>query len=617
MNDIQITKLLPSHARDVADLHISGIHTGFISSLGIKFVTALYKAIAESKSAFGFVVLKNDRVVGFVAFTTNVNDLYKSVIFHSGVKLAIGLAFSKFSFALLKKIYETLFYPRRLKKLNLPSAELISISVSSEVRSLNLGTELTYKGLAECKNRNLEKIKVLVGAKNQPANRLYLKCGFEFLTQINNHGVLSNIYTAQVVSQRTKTSQTEDIFARPLSTAATDMPPAFVTYGWCRSSYTAVQSLGKRGIDVHVGDASPFAMSRFSRYCRSFTKLPDFFVEPEKYFEEICKALRKTGAKILLPCHEDVGIFSKHINDLPEGINVAVPQSRDYCLAEDKFDVLNLANEAGCPVPRTTEISSLSQLKELSKSSSLPVVIKARTGNSAKGVRVARSKDEFVNMFRGLVQTFNLPPERWPMVQEFLPGEAAGVCLLYDHGKCVASFTEEYLRCKEPGKFGTSTLRKTYKNEKLISRAISVMDKLNWHGVAHLDFVADSEGNFKLIEINPRLWGALLLSVFSGVDFPYLWYLTALGRKITDEYIAEVREIKCRWVIGDCLAFFELVRHGRFLEAVKIFRPYSKCYHDDFSIKDPLPFVFEILDYLAKFVKSGFSTNPVVGNMIR
>ncbi len=164
MNDIQITKLLPSHAGDVADLHISGIHTGFISSLGIKFVTALYKAIAESKSAFGFVVLKNDRVVGFVAFTTDVNDLYRSVIFHSGVKLAVGLAFSKFSFTLLKKIYETLFYPRRLKKLNLPSAELISISVSSEVRSLNLGTELTYRGLAECKNRNLEKIKVLVGA---------------------------------------------------------------------------------------------------------------------------------------------------------------------------------------------------------------------------------------------------------------------------------------------------------------------------------------------------------------------------------------------------------------------------------------------------------------------
>jgi len=203
------------------------------------------------------------------------------------------------------------------------------------------------------------------------------------------------------------------------------------------------------------------------------------------------------------------------------------------------------------------------------------------------------------------------------MVQEFLPGEAAGVCLLYDHGKCVACFAEEYLRCKEPGKFGTSTLRKTYKNEKLISQAISVMDKLNWHGVAHLDFVADSEGNFRLIEINPRLWGALSLAVFSGVDFPYLWYLTALGRKITDEYIAEVREIKCRWVIGDCLAFFERIKRGRLFDSLRIFRPQWRCFHDDFHFSDPLPVMFEVIDYLTKFVKAGFSTNPVVGNMIR
>jgi hypothetical protein len=53
-------------------------------------------------------------------------------------------------------------------------------------------------------------------------------------------------------------------------------PPAFVTYGWCRTAYTVVQSLGQKGIDVHVGDASPLAMSRFSRYCKSFTKLPVF-----------------------------------------------------------------------------------------------------------------------------------------------------------------------------------------------------------------------------------------------------------------------------------------------------------------------------------------------------
>ena len=45
-NDIKIVTLLPEHAEQVAKLHISGIATGFISSLGTDFVKALYCAIA-------------------------------------------------------------------------------------------------------------------------------------------------------------------------------------------------------------------------------------------------------------------------------------------------------------------------------------------------------------------------------------------------------------------------------------------------------------------------------------------------------------------------------------------------------------------------------------------
>lgn len=64
----------------MAKLHIEGVSTGFISSLGIDFVTSLYEAITQSKDSFGFVAEENGEVLGFVAFTTNLNKLYKSVI---------------------------------------------------------------------------------------------------------------------------------------------------------------------------------------------------------------------------------------------------------------------------------------------------------------------------------------------------------------------------------------------------------------------------------------------------------------------------------------------------------------------------------------------------------
>ena len=65
----------------------------------------------------------------------------------------------------------------------------------------------------------------------------------------------------------------------------TPHPPAFVTYGWCRSAYTVVRSLAARGVEVHVGDSSPFAMSRFSRFTKYFTRRPDILAEAEAYVE--------------------------------------------------------------------------------------------------------------------------------------------------------------------------------------------------------------------------------------------------------------------------------------------------------------------------------------------
>ena len=194
---MRFTKIEIRHAKKMANLHIQGISKGFISSLGIDFVTALYEAIADSKDCFGFVTEEEDKVLGFVAFTTNLNSLYKSVILKKGLRFALLLAGKMFSPQQVKKVFETLFYPSRVKKMDLPSAELLSIVVTPENQGKELGGQLLQKGLAECTKRGIEKVKVLVAANNRPANKLYLKCGFQVAGQIENHGIVSNIYVAK------------------------------------------------------------------------------------------------------------------------------------------------------------------------------------------------------------------------------------------------------------------------------------------------------------------------------------------------------------------------------------------------------------------------------------
>ncbi len=193
-----IIRLEPQYCEDVAKLHIEGISTGFISSLGLRFVTALYSTICRHKSSFGFVAVDNGKVMGFVAFSTNLSGLYKFACLRYGIKFAFILLKYLFSVESLKKILANTLYAANTKKVNLPDAELLSIVVSADGRGRGIAEQLVKTGIAECGMRGIDKVKVLVDAKNEPANRLYQKTGFVLAAQIDSHGVLSNVYVADI-----------------------------------------------------------------------------------------------------------------------------------------------------------------------------------------------------------------------------------------------------------------------------------------------------------------------------------------------------------------------------------------------------------------------------------
>jgi hypothetical protein len=71
---------LQNRFEQVVRLHICGIPTGFISSLGEKFITELYKAVSEDENSFCLVAQEDEQVLGFVAFSCNLSKLYKYVL---------------------------------------------------------------------------------------------------------------------------------------------------------------------------------------------------------------------------------------------------------------------------------------------------------------------------------------------------------------------------------------------------------------------------------------------------------------------------------------------------------------------------------------------------------
>lgn len=367
---------------------------------------------------------------------------------------------------------------------------------------------------------------------------------------------------------------------------------------------------------MHVGDNSPFAMSRFSRFTRSFTRLPDFFVEPDAYIDALTEAINRTGCKVLMPCFEDVELIIRHRNRLPVDVHVALPAVDDWMIAEDKLDYISRVASAGCPVPKTYEVASREVLLKLSAELSFPILVKVRMGNGSRGVEIVQRPQDLEARFFALIEEFELPVHRWPILQEQLRGKKFKLDGVFCLGESVSTSVFEILRCKGAKKFGTSTYRMTVKEPELTRHAIQAMRALNWHGMFNTDWICDDQGKAHLIDINGRLSGAVAVPFEAGMDLPWIWYQVSVGKKVTDAKDA-TPGVKVRWILGDAIALVEHILAGEIRAGLRILFPIRKCRHDDFVWHDPLPFFGQCLDYFAKFIRARGSVRPMTKGMVR
>ncbi|MEX0450075.1 ATP-grasp domain-containing protein [Spiribacter sp. 221] len=394
------------------------------------------------------------------------------------------------------------------------------------------------------------------------------------------------------------------------------LPPAMVTYGWCRSSYTVVRSLAAHGVTVHVADSSRFAMTRFSRYAASFNRLPDFYTAPVAYIDALGEAMRRRGAQVLLPGFEDIELIMRHRDRLPEAVQVALPAIEDWAVAEDKLDYLARVGAAGCPVPESWTVRDDAEVEAAAAAFDYPALVKVRMGNGARGVEIVESPTALKESVRRLVKTFDLPAHRWPIIQRQLRGRKFKLDGVFCNGEPVGMAPFEILRCKGAGKFGTSTYRRSVEQPAVVEYATTALKALNWHGMFNTDWICDDAGVPHLIDINGRLSGAVAVPYEAGIDLPWLWYQVSAGLT-PDTGMQAQSDVHVRWLLGDGIALVEHLLTGKFRHALGALRPVPGCRHDDFHWRDPLPLFGEAADYLYKFIASRGSVRPVTEGMVR
>jgi len=382
-----------------------------------------------------------------------------------------------------------------------------------------------------------------------------------------------------------------------------------------RVGLAIVRSLGKKGIKCAVLSTTRLGAALYSKYCEKRIICPSPTVSVLDYLEFLKGLLKSKQYQILIPASSYHFLpIAENQEKLREYINVPIPSAEVIRKAMDKYQAIALAQNLGIPVPRTIVPKSEKELEEVFYKWGSPIVIKPRISIIFAGNRLKSLGRAHVVFSLNEVRQFDFSSGLY-LAQEYVPGEGYGFFALFKESRLLAKFCHHRLH-EVRAEGGVSSLRESYKDEVLEELGSRLLQGLNWHGVAMVEFRKDfRDGKYKLMEINCRFWGSLQLSIVAGVDFPYLLYGMVTGKGI--ENVPEYREgILCRWFFpGEVYRLLDVLNvvnrdkknlKGKYdkIKEVKEFFKYfflKNVGYDIFSVSDPLPSIFYFLTWIRRF----------------
>jgi predicted ATP-grasp superfamily ATP-dependent carboligase len=363
------------------------------------------------------------------------------------------------------------------------------------------------------------------------------------------------------------------------------MSKVFVTDGHWRKTLAVVRSLGRRGLEVTVGESSRVATSLFSKYCSRRVVYPSVRRRPEAFLSFLRQELTGRTYDLLMPMEEEtLLLLAQHREEFAPLVRLPIAPYHDIMKARDKGWLLQHASQEGIPIPRTFWVQTMADLGAVKDVIPPPWVIKPRVSSGAFGICYVEREDDLEAAYQEVHRQFP-----FPLIQERIPpaGEAFGLAALLDgRGQVKASFAHRRLR-EYPVRGGPSTLRESTHHPQIEELGIRLLQSLHWYGVAMVEFKVDPRDNQpKLMELNPRFWGSLALAIHAGVDFPTLLYKMAMGEEF-DPVLEYTVGARCRWLLpGDILHF--LTNPNRFHLKPSFFQFRGMAY-DILSRDDPMP----------------------------
>jgi D-aspartate ligase len=303
--------------------------------------------------------------------------------------------------------------------------------------------------------------------------------------------------------------------------------------GWV-NGLAAIRSLGRAGVRVLAVDHRPWALGFSSRYAERMIS-PDAARDEDEFVAFLRRLAEGFDAPVpIFPTHDEhLTVLSRRRTELQDRYRFPFPGWDVLEPILSKRHQLEVAERAGVAVPRTFHPRSAEEAAAAAAVTGYPVFLKP---SSQRTFRALHNRQGFVcTSAAELGEAYETMAAHEPMLQEFVPGDDDQLYTLGSYigvdGEVLGIFSGRKLRQTGNG-MGTARVGVSLWVNDVVEQGLALLRELGFHGLSQVEFKLDPRtGEFKLMEVNARLWQWHGLASACGVDFPVIAHHDLLGRR--------------------------------------------------------------------------------------
>jgi predicted ATP-grasp superfamily ATP-dependent carboligase len=298
--------------------------------------------------------------------------------------------------------------------------------------------------------------------------------------------------------------------------------------------------------EIHVVTLGPeeYPVFRFSKYVRSFTRIHE--QNEETVIQKLIELSQNVQADLLIPIRESTVLMLHHAKTkISDYVKLTpLPDAETLEIVRNKWLLYTWLFQNGFSSAEPVRYIDLIKDPVLVKKISYPVLIKPHLEAGGTGITVIHNENE--------LRSFQ-PPKVCPieelLVQPYIAGYDIDFSGFMLNGKILTYSIQRSIAKKE--KFVYSRHIRFVHEAGLLETAARIVEKLNYSGVAHLDFRFDRNRQiYELVDFNPRFWRSILGSLNAGINFPWQVVLKSLNSEMKNssfreiKYLAEINPVR-------------------------------------------------------------------------